>query len=237
MTMENASSIKTTARLAGILYVVMSILMVFGFMYIPATFVVSGDAAATAHNITEATLLYRVGILTAFVSHIFFIVVVLTLYKLFKDVDRKHATFMAVLVCVGVAAEIVRLGFRIAPLILLSDADFLSVFNKPQLEALALGSLRLGDQLGQLFMLIWGLWLFPFGVLTIRSRWFPKFLGILLIVAGFAYVVTWFTANVFPGYMSVVSKVMFPLVFGELGIVFWMAIMGAKLPVRKAAHT
>lgn len=223
-------SIKKTARLAGLLYVVMSMMMVFSYMYLPAKFLVPGDAAATARKITDATLLYRVGVLTDLTAQILFIFVVLTLYRLFKDVSRTLARLMVVLVCVGVAAEIVNLANHMAPLLFLSGADYLSVFTKPQLDALAMGSLRSGNNLGQLLLAIWGLWLFPFGILTIKSGFFPRVLGILLMAAGFAYVVSCVTSIVFPASLPVVSKVMMPLYFGELPIVIWLLVMGAKEP-------
>jgi Domain of unknown function (DUF4386) len=223
-------SIKKTARLAGLLYVVMSMMMVFSYMYLPAKFLVPGDAAATARKITDATLLYRVGVLTDLAAQILFIFVVLTLYQLFKDVSRMLARLMMVLVCVGVAAEIVNLANHMAPLLFLSGADYLSVFTKPQLDALAMASLRSGNNLGQLLLAIWGLWLFPFGLLTIKSGFFPRVLGILLMFAGVAYVVSCVTSIVFPASLSVVSKVMMPLYFGELPIVIWLLVMGAKEP-------
>ena len=223
-------SIKKTARLAGLLYVVMSMMMVFSYMYLPAKFLVPGDAAATARKITDATLLYRIGVLTDLAAQILFIFVVLTLYQLFKDVNRTLARLMMVLVCVGVAAEIVNLANHMAPLLFLSGADYLSVFTKPQLDALAMASLRSGNNLGQLLLAIWGLWLFPFGLLTIKSGFFPRVLGILLMFAGVAYVVSCVTSIVFPASLSVVSKVMMPLYFGELPIVIWLLVMGAKEP-------
>jgi Domain of unknown function (DUF4386) len=232
---NDMSSIKRTARLAGLLYVVMSALMVYSYMYLPATFLVAGDAAATARRITDGALLYRIGILSDLVAQILFVFVVLTLYQLFKDVNRTHAGLMVVLVCVGVAVEIVNLVTHMAPLILLSGADYLSVFSKPQLDALAMGSLRLGSGLGELTLVIWGLWLFPFGILAIRSGFFPRVLGYLLMVAGFAYVVTCITAIVFPAQLDTVSRVVTPLYLGELPIVIWLLVMGAKVPQAEAA--
>ena len=157
----------------------MAILMTVSFMYIPATFTVSGDAAATARNSTEREFIYRLGILGALVSHILFIFVVLTLYNLFRSVDRKLARLMAVLVCVGVAVEITNMLNRAAPLALLSGADFLAVFTEPQLNALAFAFVRLGNTLGQMAIALWGSWLIPFGMLTIKSGFFPKILGVL----------------------------------------------------------
>lgn len=224
------NSTKATARLAGLLYLVMAGLMVIGYMVVPGMFTVPGDAAATARKIIDGTQMYRVGVLSALVSQFLFIVVVLTLYDLFKDVDRRHARLMVAWVCAGVAVEIVNLAYRMAPLILLSGADFLSVFNQPQLDALALGSIRLGNTLGQLVSAIWGLWLFPFGILAIRSGFFPRILGFLLFAAGLSWVVTCLTSLVFPAHRGLVTQFMMPLHFGELGIVFWMLIMGAKVP-------
>ena len=175
--------------------------------------------------------MYRIGLLSALVGQILFIFLVVTLYELFKDVDKKQARLMVVLVCVGVAAEIVNLANRTAPLVLLSGADFLSVFTKPQLDALALGFIRLGNNLGQLLTAFWGLWLFPFGILVMRSGFFPRLLGILLLVAGFGYVTSSVTAIVLPAYSEIVSQIMTPLYFGELAIVIWLPVMGAKVPL------
>jgi hypothetical protein len=228
-------SIKRTARLAGLLYVVMSLLMVFGYMVLPARFIVPGDAAATAAKITGGPLLYRIGILTDLAAQLLFIVVVLTLYQLFKEVGRTYARVMVALVCVGVAVEIVNLVTHLAPLIFLSGADYLSAFTRQQLDALSMGFLRLGNGLGQLALAIWGLWLFPFGMLTIKSGFFPRILGYLLIVAGSAYVATCVTAVVFPAQLEAVSRVVMPLYVGELPIVLWLVVMGAKMPHVEAA--
>jgi hypothetical protein len=96
------SSIKTTARRAGALYflfLMLGLVDMYGF----SGFVVPGDATATARNITAAELTYRIGILTDFVTLVLFIVLVVSLYHLLKDVDRWHAMLMVLLVAVGVA--------------------------------------------------------------------------------------------------------------------------------------
>ncbi|HEU5261754.1 MAG TPA: DUF4386 domain-containing protein [Gemmatimonadales bacterium] len=96
----------------------------FNVMYIPRRFIVPGDATATAANITGAELTYRIGIFSGLVADILFIYLVLTLYQLFKDVDRKQARLIVMLVLVGVTVGLVNLLNQIAPVILLSSADF-----------------------------------------------------------------------------------------------------------------
>ena len=221
-------SLRTRARRVGLLYLLMAGVMILAFMYIPGRFVVSGDAAATARNILAGQRLYSIGILAALLSHIMFVFVALALYDMFRDVDRKLARLVLVLVCVGVAAELANIGNRAAPLALLSNATHLDVFTRPQVEALALTFLRLNNSLGQLLMSIWGLWLFPFGMLVIKSGWFPRIFGYLLFIAGAVYILGCIMRLATPAMYAMVSPFMFPLAMGELGIVFWMAFAGAK---------
>jgi hypothetical protein len=137
---------------------------------------------------------------------------------------------MVLLVSVGVAISLANLINKIAPLILLSGADYLAAFTKPQLDALALAFLRLHGQGIAVATVFWGLWLFPFGILVIKSGYFPRVLGVLLMVAGFAYLGTSFTSIVLPAYRPLVSRFMMPLYFGEVPIIFWL-IKGATRSV------
>ena len=56
-------------------------------------------------------------------------------------------------------------------------ADFLSVFNKPQQDALTMLVLNLHDYQNTAAEILWGLWLFPLAILVYRSRFLPRFLG------------------------------------------------------------
>ena len=223
------NSIKASAHRAGVLYFLFMIVAIVREFLFPA-FMVPGDAAATARNITAAEPTYRLGVLLGFVTLIMFIFLVVSLYKLFRDVDRWHAMLMVLLVSSGVAVSLANLINELAPLMLLGGADYLSAFTKPQLDALALGFLGLHGHGAVVATAFWGLWLFPFGILVIKSGFFPRVLGVLLMVAGFAYVASSVTTIVLPAYRQVVSRVMMPLYFGEIPIIFWLLIKGARVP-------
>lgn len=225
----DVDSTKAMARQAGVLYFLFMIVAIVGEFLFP-TFMVPGDATATARNIAAAETTYRIGILIGLVTHVIFIFLVVSLYKLLKDVDRSQAMLMVLLVSIGVALALARLLHKFAPLVLLSGSDSLSVFSKPQLDALALGFLRLHGMGGAVVIAFWGLWLLPFGALVIKSGLFPRVLGILLIVAGFGYLISSFTSIVLPAYRQVVSQITMPLYFGEVPIIFWLLIKGAKVP-------
>jgi hypothetical protein len=226
--MLSPTEIKQTARRAGVLYLAMSILAMIGYFYLGPRFVVSGDAAATARAILDHERLYRITILIDLVAMVLFILVVVELYRLFEDVDKNQARLMVALVGTGIAAAFAGFAFDSAPLVLLGGGDALAAVSRPQLEALAYASLKVGDKLGVVLSAIWGLWLFPFAVLTIKSGFLPKFLGVLLILSGVAYVVTCAIAIVFPTSLSIVTKFAMPLYFGEFIVVLWLAFIGAK---------
>lgn len=227
-------SMNAIARRAGVLYFVFMIVSIVGEFLFPK-FMVPGDAAATARNIAAAETTYRISLLLGLVTHVMFIFLAGSLYKLFKDVDRGRGLLMVLLVSTGIAIALANLCNKFAPLVLLSGADYLSVFTKPQLDALALGFLRFHSSGALVTLAFWGLWLLPFGSLVMKSGFLPRVLGVLLMVAGFAYLTTSVASMVLPEHRSIVSKVMMPLYFGEVPIIFWLMIKGAGVQQRPAA--
>ena len=110
----------------------------------------------------------------------------------------------------------------------LRGADFLSVFEKPQRDALAMLFLRLHRQEIVAAEILWGLWLFPLAILVYRSRFLPRFLGVWLIINGFAYLALSFTGLLLPQYEDMVSNITFPAILGEMAIMLWLVIKGAN---------
>lgn len=222
------NSTKSKARTAGLLYLALALTGIFSLMYVPSTLIVFGDATATANNITSSELLYRTGILIGLVSNVIFAFLALALYRLFKEVNHKQAILMVILVMISVATSFVNTINQIAPLIILSGADFLVVFEKPQLDAAAYGFIRLHSYGIQILQIFWGLWLFPFGILVYRSRFIPKILGVLLVIAGLGYLLGSFTFLVLPQYLDGISLFITILETAELPIIFWLLIVGAN---------
>jgi Domain of unknown function (DUF4386) len=124
---------------------------------------------------------------------------------------------------------------EIAALTLFRGADFLSVFDKRQLDALAMLFLRVHSQGIVVNEIFGGLWLFPFGVLVMRSGFLPRILGVLLIVNCFAYLAVSLTSLLLPTYASVVNRFAIIPETGELWIMLWLLIKGAKVEPLAAA--
>jgi hypothetical protein len=222
------NSIKKQARIAGLLYLLASIIGFFCLAYVPGKLIVSGDATATANHIRASETLIRFGIASELIAFIIFIFVVLALYRLFKAVNGKHALAMAILLLVSIPISLLNVLNEIAALILVSGTEFLSAFEKGRLDALAYLFLRLHGQGFVVAEIFWGLWLFPFGVLVIRSGFIPRFLGVLLFIAGSGYLASSFTSLLLPSYRHFVDQFAMILEAGELPIIFWLLIWGAK---------
>jgi len=225
------NSTKKQARVAGLLYLLASIIGFFCLAYVPGKLIVSGDATATANRIRASETLLRLGIASELIAFTIFIFVVLALYRLFKAVSEKHAVAMATLLLISIPISLLNLLNEIAALVLVSGASFLSAFEKGQLDALAYMFLRLHGQGFIVAQVFWGLWLFPFGILVIRSGFIPRFLGYLLFIAASGYLASSFTSLLLPSYRHLVDQFAMVLEAGELPIIFWLLIWGAKVPL------
>ena len=217
------------ARIAGALYLALAITAPFHLIYIPRALIVTGNATATANNILAHETLFRFGIVADLMTSVIFICLVMALYRLFSSVNKTIASLMVALVLVSAAVGFVNVLNYIAALTLFRGADFLAVLEKPQRDALAMLFLRLDGQGNVINEIFWGLWLLPFGLLVMRSRFLPRILGVWLIINGFAYLIMSFTGLVLPQYEDMVSNIAFPALLGEMAFMLWVLIKGAKL--------
>lgn len=230
------NSTKKTARVAGWLYLVNAVTGFFGIIYVPNRLIVSGNSAATADNILASEWLFRLGIVSELTCAVEFVFLLWVLYRLLGGVNKTHASLMAILGLVFVPMMCANTLNEIAALILLRGADFLSVFDKHQLQAMAMLFLDL-HRYGYIVGWILGPWLFPFGVLVFKSGFLPRILGVLLIAACFGYLADSFTPLLLPTYQGLVGRIAnIPITLGEPAIILWLLIWGAKdQPLRATA--
>ena len=224
------NTIKKQAHVAGILYLLASIAAVFAWIYVTGKLFVRDDATATANNIRAFETLFRLGIAAELLGSIIFIFVVLALYRLFKSVSEKQATTMALLLLISTPISLLAVVGELAALIVAGGGSFLSTFDQHQLDSLSYLFYRLHGQALVIAQIFWGLWLFPFGTLVIRSGFIPCFLGFLLFIAGLGYLIATFIFLALPSYKQVGNQIAMILELGELPIIFWLLIWGARVP-------
>lgn len=220
---------KKNARIAGLLYLLLGITGAFGIMYVPANIIVAGDATASANNIIDSQLLFRLSMISNLISQTIFVFLVLSLNRLLKEINPKFAKLMVTLVTVSVPIAFLNILNLVAAQILVSGASFLTVFDADQLNAFTLLFLNLYEHGIYIVGIFWGLWLYPFGMLIIKSKFIPKIIGIFLVIGCFAYLIDSFTSLLFPEYKEIVSTIiMLPLALGEFSIIFWLLIKGVR---------
>ena len=148
--------LKKTARIAGAIYLSMVFTAPFTLLYVPGKLIVRGDATATANNILAHETMFRFAIIGDLFTHVIFICLGIALYRLLSSVSKTWALLMVVLVLVSAAVGFLDTLNNVAALILFRGADFLSVFDKPQLNALGYLFIRLHGQ--GIFMneIFWG---------------------------------------------------------------------------------
>jgi len=217
---------KKTARMAGLLYLLASLPGIFSLLYVPSHFIVSGNAGATAGKIASQEVVFRIGILCEVAGFTGFILVVGQLYRLLSEVNKAQASMMFLLMLVSIPISLVNVLNEIAALMLIRGGDYLSVFNQPQREALAMLFLKLHGQGFVVAQIFWGLWLIPFGILVYKSGFLPRVLGVLLVIACFGYLADSLLA--FRLLSEGVAGILGQLTLAELPIILWLLIMGAK---------
>ena len=223
------NSAQKTARIAGALYLLSAAAAGVPLIYIPTALIVDGNAAATAHNILASETIFRACIVSELIGAIVFIFLVRALYRLLSGVNKTHASLMVTLVLVSVPITFLNVLNEIAALTLMHGAYSLSVFDNSQRDALAMLFLGLHGDGANVANIFWGLWLLPFGVLVMRSGFFPRILGLWLIADCFALVAVSLTGLLLPSHLNVLNRVAILQELGELWMMAWLLIRGVRV--------
>ncbi len=225
-----------TARFAGLLYLLVVFTGLFSLVYVPSKIFVPGNASATVANIIKFQSLYTINIANGVISTLLFLAVALVLYRLLKEVNPTQAALMVILILVQIPMELMDQYHQVAALVLARGADFLAPFSTSQREALAMLFLEISDKGVPVVEILWGLWLIPLGLLVFKSGFLPRFLGVWLVLCGWAYVILSLAGILVPQYVDVMKRVAFPVIIAEVALMLWLLIMGAK-PLPKPVST
>ncbi|MEZ4388928.1 MAG: DUF4386 domain-containing protein [Candidatus Krumholzibacteriia bacterium] len=215
------------ARLAGALYLVIIACGIFGEVAVRGSLIVRGDAGATVANILAAEGLFRLGFTGDLVVFLCDVAVTILLYVLLRPVDRTLALMSAGFQLVGTAIYGVNLLNYFAAL-LIADGG-LAALPPPQQHALALLFLDIHKHGYDLGLVFFGVHCLLLGVLLYRAAYFPRLLGILLVLAGLGYLVGSGTLFLFPAAVGAVAPVYAAPLVGELALCFWLLIKGLRL--------
>ena len=213
------------ARTTGFIYLLFFLTAVCAGLLLKGL-IVPADAAATAHNLLAHERLFRSSFAVTLISTAFYIALTALFYNLFRPVNRTLSLLAAFLSLVGCGIQVVFAGlYTLGPPLVLGGDPYLGAFNPQQLQALAFFILKLGTQAFNIALVFFGFFDFLIGYLIFESTFLPRFLGVLMMLAG----VGWLAA-LSPSLIKLLSPGVEVLGFlAELALMLWLIIKGVNL--------
>jgi len=224
-TQTSRTSPQVYARGFGLLYLTVIVAGIVAQMFISERLVVWGDAAATAANIQTNPSLFQVGFTFYLIEMSAQIAMTGLLYLLLKPVSRSLALLAMFFELAGCVIKTLGRLFYIAPLLVLADNQYLSVFSVEQLQALALLLLKVNDQAAGMALAFFGFSTFLNGYLVFRSNFLPRFLGVISMVGGLG----WLTFLYPPLGYELAPYLLLVGIVGGLSQILWFFVKGVNV--------
>ena len=228
---DSIASIRRRARVAGVLYLLNAIFGAFALLFVYARVYVAGDAAKSASNLVANAGLVRAGVVADLVQATIWVFLALILFRLLRHVSQGAASAMVVLVAIGAGILMLNEVFGFESVRVATGAVNLTSVGAAGANALALLLLdaqHYGLLIAQIFF---GLWLVPLGYLAYRSGWFPRALGVALVVGGACYLVDMLAAFLAPDLGKAIhGYITLPSAVAELWMVGYLLVVGVTTP-------
>jgi hypothetical protein len=224
------TSPQSLARIGGVLYLFIIVAGIFAEILVRDRLIVSGDATATANNIMGSELLFRISVAVEEIWLLCAVAVALILYVLLRPVSKDLALLAAFFNLVSIAVEGVTAVCLFAVLFFYGGAGYLKAFEPNQLHALAYLSLKVYDYGFAVSLVFFGCCLFLYGYLIFRSGYFPKTLGVLLMIGSLSYLTNSFALFVAPTYAAVIFPILVLALIGETSLCLWLIVKGVDVP-------
>jgi Domain of unknown function (DUF4386) len=227
VTLNNSTDAVTLQRYARAAGVAMLLSIIFGFlgeMYLPGKIIVTGDAAATAANITGNPTLFRLTFASYLVEGICDVALVVFFYILLRPVDPNLALLSVVFGIVSMVTFAVAQASFFASSLVLRETGGMLAFSVDQRHAIAFLYVRIASMIAWLFLCMYGIASMIRGYLIMRSRYVPRILGILLMFGGAGFFLRSATYLLAPAYSS--ALLLMPMALAGIPLMLWLLVRG-----------
>ena len=223
------NSLKKTARITGLLYLIIIVGGIFSEAFVRSGLIVSGDPSATANNIMNSEFLFRLGFASELVVFLSDVVVAIFFYVLLRPVSKTLSLVAASFRLAMAAISGINLLNHFAPLLILSGADYFTVFEENQLNALVMLFLKMHAYGYHISLTFFGLHCLVLGYLLFKSDYFPKILGVLIIIASLCYLINSLSSTLVPDFAKgLFPFILLPAFVAELSLCLWLIIKGVR---------
>jgi Domain of unknown function (DUF4386) len=187
-----------------------------------------GTAQQVYQAIVTNAWSFRLGLVIALTSGFLFLMAAWGLYVLLRPVNENLALLFLVLNAVGVAIQGASMLGLVSAMFLGDRASYMQAYSAAQLEGLAYLSLNLYKTGWVTAQLFFGTWLFPLGYLVYKSKFLPRFLGVLLMLDGIGVLIWFLQALLLPAYRAITVPGLVVSFVAELGLALWLLVRGVK---------
>ena len=216
-----APSTLLSARAAGLIYLAIIALGLFGEVFVRGSLVVGGDVATTASNILSSQILWRTGIATDLLMHVLDVPLIVYFYLLLKPVSYPLALLATAFNVVQTCVLAINKLALVATLSLLNSSELAAKLIDSQ--AFAFLAIRLHSYGFGVGLIFFGLACVVRGYLVFKSSYVPRVLGMLLVLAGISYLVNSFALLLSPPLAAVLFPiVLLPAFVAELALTLWL---------------
>lgn len=218
------------ARTGGALYLMIIVLGAFAEGFVTSKLIVSGDPAATAHNLLASPGLWRLGVAADFIVVLCAVPLLWIEYLLLRPVNRQLVLLAVFFNLVSLAVESISKLFLLVVMPTLANADYLGAFEPQQLQTLATLALKSHDVAFNIALIFFGFTCLVNGYLIFKSGYFPKLIGVLMQIAGACYLIACFAALFAPTFADlIVPAILLPPLIGESSFCLWLLVKGVNI--------
>jgi uncharacterized protein DUF4386 len=228
ITVENSP--QRYARLGGALYLAIIVLGAFAEGFVANKLVVAGDAATTAANILASPGLWRLSVAGDLIVVLCAVPLLWIEYLLLRPVSKQLVLLAVLFNLVSLAVEAISKVFLLVVMPTMGSADYLKAFDPHQLQILANLALGSHDVAFNIALIFFGFTCIVNGYLIFRSGYLPKFVGILMQIAGLSYLTACFAALFAPAFADLITPaILLPPLIGESSFCLWLLVKGVNI--------
>jgi hypothetical protein len=213
------------ARITGGLYLAYILASVLGTMLAN---IGMGDASQVYQAIVTNEGSFRLGLVVALTTGFLFLATAWGLYVLLRRVNENLALLFLLLNAVGVAIQGASMLSLVSAMLQGDGASHMQAYSAAQLEGLAYLSINVYKTGWVTAQLFFGTWLFPLGYLVYKSRFLPRFLGVLLMLDGIGVLIWFLQALLLPAYNAIHYPGLVVSFIAELGLGLWLLVKGVR---------
>lgn len=223
---ESIDDQTSTARVTGLWYLGLAVTGILGFLVIRPQILVAGDPTATLANLIDRPTLARMGLLVEMGIVVTQAVAAVWFFKLFRSIDHVAAWALAAFGLVNAAAILGSAASMATALVVAGDTSVAPAGDAAGTVALLF---ELSNGFWGVGAIFFGLWLIPMGTLAIASRRMPPWLGRVLLIGGFGYLLSAFLSYGLADPAGwLVDGLTIPATVGELWMIGYLLIRGMR---------